>query len=74
MIAITVSNESQQAEFQHQSGPVVLGRSPVIIAVRQGLHSGAGQCALVNRTPRFARLSMLGVLISERPPRQPIQS
>ena len=27
MITITVSNERQQAEFEHQSGPLVLGRS-----------------------------------------------
>jgi hypothetical protein len=40
---------------------VVEGRSPVMIAARDGAHLGDGQCALVNNMPRRARRSMLGV-------------
>ena len=41
--------------------PVVDGRSPVRMAVRDGLHFGEGACALVKRTPLSAKRSMFGV-------------
>ena len=43
--------------------PLVLGRSPVIIAARDGQHAGAAQYARLKNIPRLARRSMLGVLI-----------
>ena len=42
--------------------PVVEGRMPLMKAVRDGLQSGAGHCALRKVTPRAASLSRLGVL------------
>ena len=54
--------------------PVVEGRSPVIKLVREGLHNGAWQWALVKSVPRFASRSMFGVFTCGCPPRQPIQS
>ena len=45
-----------------------------MMAVRDGLQAGAGQCALVNSIPLSASRSMLGVRAWGWPPRQPIQS
>ena len=41
--------------------PVVDGRSPVMTEVREGLHSGDWQWALVNSVPRAASRSRFGV-------------
>src|SRR3954465_14062840 len=41
--------------------PVVDGRNPDRIAVREGLQTGAGHCAFAKVTPRFARRSRFGV-------------
>jgi len=49
--------------------PLVDGRMPVMSAAREELHAGAAQWALVNRTPRFARRSRFGILVSGWPPR-----
>src|SRR6516164_6269648 len=54
--------------------PVVVGRSPVSTLEREGLHSGAWQCALVKSVPRRPRRSMFGVTACGWPPRQPTQS
>ena len=54
--------------------PVVVGRLPNSKAVREGLHSGAAVWAFANKTPSFARSSMLGVFACGCPPRQPTQS
>lgn len=43
--------------------PDVVGRNPVMIAARDGLHAGAAQYAFLKNTPRLASLSRLGVLI-----------
>lgn len=54
--------------------PVVVGRSPSMRLVREGLHNGAWQCALRKVVPREASLSRCGVLAMGWPPRWPIQS
>ena len=54
--------------------PVVDGRSPISRLVRDALHPGALQCALVNNKPRSASLSMLGVTACGWPPKTPTQS
>ena len=41
--------------------PVFHGIVPLKTIARDGLHAGDAQCALVNRTPRFASRSMFGV-------------
>src|SRR4051794_20032610 len=41
--------------------PVVDGRNPQKIAVRDGLQTGAGHCALAKTTPRLASRSRFGV-------------
>ncbi len=45
-----------------------------MMAVRDGLQAGAGQCALVNNTPVEASRSRFGVCACGWPPRQPTQS
>ena len=50
------------------------GEMPVMMAPREGLQAGAGQCALVNSTPLAARRSRFGVFVCGWPPMQPIQS
>ena len=45
-----------------------------MMADRDGLQAGAGQCALVNNTPLAASRSKFGVFACGCPPRQPIQS
>ena len=54
--------------------PVVVGRRPESKLVRDGLHSGAWQWALVKSMPRRARRSMFGVKAWGWPSKQPIQS
>src|SRR5688572_13615936 len=54
--------------------PVRAGLQPVSKAVRDGLHTGAAQCAFRNSTPLRARRSIFGVRTPGYPPRQPTQS
>lgn len=54
--------------------PVVDGRSPISRLVRDALHPGAVQWALVNNSPRSASLSIFGVTACGWPPRTPTQS
>lgn len=54
--------------------PDVEGRIPVKTLVREGLHAGAAQWALVKSTPLFASLSRFGVCTPGRPPKQLAQS
>ena len=53
---------------------MVVGRSPVRMLVRDGLHSGLWQWALVNVVPRAASRSMFGVFTCGWPPSGPTQS
>ena len=50
------------------------GSSEVIRLAREGLQTGAWQCAFVNNTPRFAKRSILGVRAWGCPPSTPTQS
>src|SRR5687768_4033370 len=55
--------------------PVVDGRWPMRIAVREGLHTGEGQWALVKVVPFFASRSKFGVrIVPLYPPSGVIQS
>ena len=54
--------------------PERCGESPVKIAVREGLHEGAAQWALLNKMPEAASRSKFGVRACGCPPRQPTQS
>src|SRR4051812_21989623 len=54
--------------------PVVEGRRPVNSAVREGLQTGAAQCAFVNTSPIAASRSKLGVFTLVRSPRTLTQS
>src|SRR5690349_13274154 len=54
--------------------PVWKGWRPLNTAAREGLQSGAAQCAFVKSTPRLARRSIFGVRACGCPPRQPTQS
>ena len=47
--------------------PVVWGSTAVMIAVRDGAHTGAAAQARVNRAPRLASASSVGVLASGSP-------
>lgn len=54
--------------------PERCGESPVKIAVREGLHAGAAQWALLNKMPDAASRSKFGVRACGCPPMQPTQS